>query len=226
MHGREKSSRRGTMIVICEFCGKKVCKRLRDIHKHTYCSLKCMGEHRKNNEEYKEKLKDRRKKPRKLNEYRIEGEVTKIVTTKGEEILIDTEDIGRINSFTWRVNKNGYAITEYRESINKTKRVQMHRLLVNAPDGFLVDHKNRIKIDNRKSNLRICNISQNAMNRDKFRGCTSNAKGVHYNKRDKRWIAKITKNKITIEKRFKTEKEAIEQRIKWEKEYFGEFRVQ
>lgn len=213
------------MIVICENCGKRVYKKPSDIMEHTYCSSKCVGMHRRNNIEYKEKLKGRKTKPRKLNKYLIDEEVTKVITNDGKEILIDTEDIEKVNGFTWRVNRNGYAITEYREFTNKTKRILMHRLLKNAPEDVIVDHINRIKLDNRKGNLRYCTASQNAMNIEKYRGKTSETKGVHYDKRDKLWIAKITKNKVTKRKGFKTENEAIKQRIEWEEKYFGEFRV-
>ena len=213
------------MIVICENCGKEVYKKPSDIMEHTYCSSRCVGMHRRNNIEYKEKLKDRRTKPRKLNQYFVDREVTKVITHDGKEILIDTEDIEKIKKFTWRINNKGYAVTEYRELTNKTKRISMHRLLKNAPEDIMVDHINRTKLDNRKSNLRYCTASQNAMNVEKYRGITSKVKGVHYDKRDKLWIAKITKNKVTKKKGFKNEGEAIKQRHEWEEKYFGEFRV-
>ena len=81
------------MIVICENCGKETIKKPSKIGEHVYCSFKCMAEWRKNNPEYKAKLKNRKSKPRKLNEFITEGEVTKVITSKGEVILIDTNDL-------------------------------------------------------------------------------------------------------------------------------------
>ncbi len=51
----------------------------------------------------------------------------------------------------------------------------------------LIDHKNRIKTDNKIDNLRSITKSQNAMN-------MSNVKGYYYSKRDKRFIAFIMVN--------------------------------
>ncbi|NFO57694.1 hypothetical protein FDB39_12505 [Clostridium botulinum] len=211
------------MKVICEYCNKEIEKKPSDIYNHTFCSLKCMGSWRKNNDEYKKTLKGRSTKVRNLNKYVYYGKFVAIIATNGKTILIDKEDLEKVKPYTWRINKNGYAVTEYREDTNKTKRMQMHRLINNTPRKMITDHINRNKLDNRKSNLRTCTHSQNAMNVEKYRGTTSKIKGVSYEKRDRLWKAKITKNKITKEKRFKTEKEAIKQRIKWEKEYFGEF---
>lgn len=42
--------------------------------------------------------------------------------------------------------------------------VLVHRVIMNAPDGVLVDHINGITGDNRVSNLRLANSSQNLMN--------------------------------------------------------------
>jgi len=76
----------------------------------------------------------------------------------------------------------------------------MHRLILNAPDGMQVDHVNEIGLDNRKSNLRICNQSENQRNRSKQKNNTSGFKGVHWHVVDKRWMAtiKVDKKKIHL----------------------------
>ena len=46
---------------------------------------------------------------------------------------------------------------------------------------------------------------------------TSGVTGVNYNKKSKRWIAKISPSRYNpIEKTFKTKEEAIAQRLAWE----------
>lgn len=47
----------------------------------------------------------------------------------------------------------------------KQKRVYMHKQLLGAIDGFVIDHINRNSLDNRKANLRHCTNNQNSLNR-------------------------------------------------------------
>ena len=54
-------------------------------------------------------------------------------------------------------------------SINK-KTKKLHRLLMNEPEGLLVDHINRNPYDNRLENLRIVTDRQNARNRSILNG--------------------------------------------------------
>ena len=51
-----------------------------------------------------------------------------------------------------------------------------------------------IKDDNRINNLRIVNNSQNQQNSKKQKNCSSNYKGVYFNKRSKKWKADIKIN--------------------------------
>ena len=67
----------------------------------------------------------------------------------------------------------------------------MHRLIMDAPEGFDVDHINGDQLDNRRSNLRICKHHENCRNtRSKGFGASS-FKGVCWNKPQKKWVAKI-----------------------------------
>jgi len=43
--------------------------------------------------------------------------------------------------------------------------IPMHRLILNTPKGMLTDHKDGDGLNNQKSNLRVCNHSQNNSNR-------------------------------------------------------------
>jgi hypothetical protein len=81
-----------------------------------------------------------------------------ITLTTGKTVQVDDDDFERLSPYRW-TETNGYAITK----INR-KNVYMHRLLTNAPTGLDVDHINRDKLDNRKSNLRICTHQQNRYN--------------------------------------------------------------
>lgn len=72
------------------------------------------------------------------------------------DVIVDDQDFEKIKSLSWQW-VSGYAVTSVYSPavIYKKKRVAMHRLLVDAPHGFLVHHKNENKLDNRRENLEI-----------------------------------------------------------------------
>lgn len=87
------------------------------------------------------------------------------MTKKGEKILVDDELRELLESFTWHITIDGYASTTV-----GNKKIFMHRMIVNAGKGDVVDHKNRNKIDNRRSNLRKVCASKNNQNSASSRG--------------------------------------------------------
>lgn len=72
--------------------------------------------------------------------------------------------------------------------------MSMHRFIMDAPKGQQVDHINGNKLDNRKSNLRICSHSENLRNQRKPKDNKSGFKGVSWHKGAKRWCAEIRSN--------------------------------
>ena len=80
----------------------------------------------------------------------------------GKKFYFDKEDFDKVKLYNWSVNGSGYVINtsaEYKGKIG----FSMHRYLLDAPSDLMVDHINHICYDNRKSNLRLCNASQNNM---------------------------------------------------------------
>jgi hypothetical protein len=104
-----------------------------------------------------------------------------ILTKKTEKILVSDIDYAELSNYTWHVDSNGYAGTNIKLNEDTSKRqrkVRMHQLIL--PEAELVDHINRNKLDNRRSNLRSANNSQNTVNRSA--ATTKKAslyKGVH-----------------------------------------------
>jgi len=84
----------------------------------------------------------------------------------GGSVLIDAEDLERVSGRTWRV-RDGYARTG---SGSSKTMVSMHRLIMDAQPGEVVDHINGTPTDNRRSNLRICTQRENARNRKPHSG--------------------------------------------------------
>ena len=74
----------------------------------------------------------------------------------------------------------------------------MHRLIMNTPDGMVVDHINGNGLDNQKVNLRNCTDGENKRNRNMPRGNTSGLKGVSWSKQNKKWDARISTNNKQI----------------------------
>lgn len=71
----------------------------------------------------------------------------------------------------------------------------MHRYIMDAPKGMVVDHINGDSLDNRRENLRVCTQSQNRMNATKipFHNA-SGVIGVCWNNATQKWLAYIYHN--------------------------------
>ncbi len=70
----------------------------------------------------------------------------------------------------------------------------MHRLVLDAPAGLQVDHKNHDGLDNRRANLRLATSAQNGSNRRLGANSASGYKGVIWHERLQRWWARIAVN--------------------------------
>lgn len=124
----------------------------------------------------------------------------KISLTQGKFALIDDDDFEMINLFKWcahKAHKAYYAVAVHRDEDRKQRLILMHRLIMNASKGTIVDHINHDTLDNRKSNLRFCTHSQNIRNqRIQSRKKSSKYKGVTLVKSNGRWASYIkVKNK-------------------------------
>jgi hypothetical protein len=102
-----------------------------------------------------------------------------IKITNGEA-QIDSDDYELVSKYKWHRNDLGYAV--WRGIVDgKKQTIRMHRLIMGAPKGMVVDHINHDTLDNRKSNLRICLQAENMRNR------RNQARGYYFDKRKKRW---------------------------------------
>lgn len=153
-----------------------------------------------------------------------------IELTKGYRALVDDDDYEFLNQWKWCVSLGGrghksvYAI---RSSSAPYKHIVfMHRQLLNTPDGMYVDHVNRDTLDNRRSNLRLCTMADNARNKGIQSNNTSGYKGVKYEKRFNRWYGyACLQGKYKHLGSFGTPKAAALAYNQFARKYFGEFAV-
>lgn len=202
---------------ICEFCGKedertvfvkdlnmRLCKR----HSSQYYEMGKI---------YKRTMFD----PNEIIEHEEYAEII-LYNRNNEErarAIIDLEDICLVKDLKWNY-AIGYAY-------NHKNKIHLHNFILNrTPDKkATVDHINRNRLDNRKSNLRIVDYKLNGFNKGKQSNNTSGYVGVSWDKAKKKWEAHI---KVNRKKKFLGYFDDIENAVTTRKEaeikYYGEIR--
>lgn len=124
-----------------------------------------------------------------------------IELSSGNFVIVDEDDYAHLSQWRWREhtgtatrNKHVGTIGNWRDGRRKDICIFMHREIMNAPLGMDVDHINGDRLDNRKSNLRVCTHAENRRNTKTPTTNKSGYKGVSWCIRDNKWIAFITLN--------------------------------
>ncbi len=108
----------------------------------------------------------------------------------GQEVMFDIEDLEKVSAHAWYIDSMGYVAT----AVNRGN-VRMHRFFVrDVPDGMVIDHINRNKLDNRMENLRVCTQKENVHNSTIRKNNTSGTPGVFFDKKVRRWRTQIYKD--------------------------------
>lgn len=126
------------------------------------------------------------------------------------QVKIDINKIDTIKQYRWYANydktvNNFYICSAIYGENRKKKVIRLHRLIVDCPQNYEVDHINRDTKDNRMCNLRICTRFENQQNLKN----NNDIVGVSYSVKRKMWAGKISKNNKVYRKDFKTKEEAI-----------------
>lgn len=122
-------------------------------------------------------------------------ETRMIALSKGKFAVVDGDDYERASQFKWTYTDPGYA---YRNdySNGQRKRIYLHRFILCVKDKTqVVDHINGNKLDNTKSNLRVCSHQENIRNSRKQLNNTSGYKGVSWDKNRGKWISYFSPRK-------------------------------
>lgn len=113
----------------------------------------------------------------------------------GHCFICDAEDENYALDHNWRLDRDGYIVRGKRDENGKYHLLRFHREVlkingIHVPDDSVVDHKNKIKTDNRKQNLRICSQAENIRNRGSLNN-GSGYRGVYWNNKNQNWVARI-----------------------------------
>jgi hypothetical protein len=114
---------------------------------------------------------------------------------KGKFAIVSDEDYEHLSKYKWHVNK-GYPERSENIGGGKILHVKMHKEILNQPKGYVADHINGDKLDNRRENLRICTQGENAKNKRLSKVNTSGFKGVSLDKKSGKWSAYVSNKHI------------------------------
>ena len=102
-------------------------------------------------------------------------------------VVVDEQDLAVLSEHSW------YCVKSRGTFYAKTgKNTRLHRLLMGVTDSKkIVDHINGDGLDNRRSNLRIVDVSINVANRQRSRS-GNKCPGVYFE--NGKWVACVTVN--------------------------------
>ena len=155
-------------------------------------------------------------------------ETMEIPLTRGQVAIVDADDFEWLSQYKWHAHwdehMQGYYAACSKSVAKKLGTTRMHRAIMKAKPGEIVDHIDGDGINNSKSNLRIATIRENAKNRKVSSSNTTTVTGVYFDNKSKKWVVKIQVDKklITVGY-FYDFNDAVEARKKAEEKYYGEF---
>jgi hypothetical protein len=145
----------------------------------------------------------------------------------GKSVLVDDSMYLQLNKLKWRIS-GGYASTVVRDPIRpgKYRTVLMHRLVMNDPDGFKVDHVDFNTLNNQTNNLRVCNDVESCRSRRRQSNNQSGYIGVSWKADRSRWLAtaSVSRQGISIGT-FRNIEEAAYVRDQFVMQLYGDFAV-
>jgi len=142
-------------------------------------------------------------------------------TLHEKTFVVDLCDFEKVKSYRWCMQIKKYAYN--------TEVGLLHRFLVSPGEGFNVDHKDGNGFNNRRSNLRTCNQTQNLGNSKIPKTNKTGYKGVYTTENSQKPRTCPFMSKIQFQKKhihigyYMTAEEAARAYDQKAKELFGEF---
>lgn len=123
-----------------------------------------------------------------------------IQLSKGYRAVVDNEDYEDLVRFKWHAVRNPLTDHVYARRCTTSRGCfeWMHRRILGVGSSWLVDHINNDGLDNRRCNLRVATVSQNARNTAKVPPGSSGFHGVYENQSGT-WRARIRVNGVRLD---------------------------
>jgi len=101
----------------------------------------------------------------------------------GKRALVSDEDWLRVCRLSWSDNGKGYPRARWKKQMGGHGGiVSMHRFILSAPPGTVVDHINGDTLDNRRGNLQFITSSRNGMKANRGKSA-----GISFDKKAGKW---------------------------------------
>lgn len=156
---------------------------------------------------------------KKYNEYEIIDNVAHVkLHNTGNIMLCDADDWEKSKQHCWHENsRDHYAFTTI-----DGKKVKFNNYIIEKKDGYVCDHINHNRIDNRRCNLRYATSKVNAINVLISKKNKSGHSGVCFVSATQKWRAYIYDNSRMIYLgEYENKEDAIKVREEAEKKYYN-----
>jgi HNH endonuclease len=146
-----------------------------------------------------------------------------IPLTRGLHAIVDADDHEWLSQYKWYAGRPTSAGKIYaRRNRRGGGIILMHRQIMDAPKGMVVDHINGNSLDNRRCNLRLCTQTENIQNSRQRTDAKSRFKGVY--PKDDKWYARVShRGKVYYLGTFDDDVEAAKARDRKASELYGPY---
>lgn len=165
------------------------------------------------------------------NEISIENNIAtmNLYDKKGNKVaetIFDSKHVDKVKKYKWYLRTHKNNSLKYVMGTINSKKIFLHRFILNTPSNKVVDHINGNTLDNRESNTRICTQANNSKNRI-YKTSKGKVPGIYQQYGENgNYSVRITVNYKSIHVgTFKTYEEAVKARLEVEEKYFGEYNV-
>lgn len=112
-------------------------------------------------------------------------------------MLVDDEDYEWLNQWKWYAHwkpnaKTYYALHVFKNAEGSRFKASAHRMILNAPVGVDVDHRDGNGCNNQRYNIRLDLERRNPQNAKKYRNNASGYKGVSWENARQKYRAAIS----------------------------------